>query len=221
MTRPLVEPPGGGQCPSEGDPMEFLLPTPTLARGPAVEERGVGLRETYQRPEACSLQPPGLWEGAGPVQSPPAVPAAQRVHWLDLPSNVPPGGVTQCGALDCFCSARRLPLRPRRACPGARAEPGPPSRVCLLVPKSTSSQDPVLQASSHARGPVRVPASSSQPRRPKAGCDLTASGASSLDPSPLGDQGGGHEGQDSLGSPCGLAPLPLPQGPCIPSWPGS
>ena len=88
--------------------MEFLLPTPTLARGPAVEERGVGLRETYQRPEACSLQPPGLWEGAGPVQSPPAVPAAQRVHWLGLPSNVPPGGVTQCGALDCFCSAHKF-----------------------------------------------------------------------------------------------------------------
>lgn len=103
--------------------MEFLLPTPTLARGPAVEERGVGLRETYQRPEACSLQPPGLWEGAGPVQSPPAVPAAQRVHWLGLPSNVPPGGVTQCGALDCFCSARRLPLRPRRASNGQKALP--------------------------------------------------------------------------------------------------
>lgn len=156
--------------------MEFLLPTPTLARGPAVEEPGVGNRETYPRPEACSLQPPGLWEGAGPVPSPPAVPAAQRVHWLGLPSNVPPGGVTPCGALDCFCSARRLPLRPRHACPGARAEPGPPSWVCLLVPKSTSSQDPVLQASSHAHGPVRVPASSSQPRRPKAGCDLTALG---------------------------------------------
>ena len=27
-----------------------------------------------------------------------------------------------------------------------------------------------------------------------------------MDPSPLGDQGGGHEGQDSPGSPCGLAP---------------
>lgn len=68
--------------------------------------------------------------------------------------------------------------------------------------------------------PVRVPASSPQPRRPKAGCDLTASGSSGSDPSPLGEQGGGHEGQVSSGRPCRLDPPAPATGPLHPEWAG-
>lgn len=184
--------------------MEFLLSPPTPARRPGVQQPGVGLREAYWKPRPAASGLRGCGRALG---------LCGRLQRC-------PGRGHTCRALACLCSARLLPLRPCHARPGARAEPGPPSRVCLLVPKSTSSQDSVLRASSRAHGPVRVPASSPQPRRPKAGCDLTASGSSGSDPSPLGGAGWGHEGQVSSGRPCALAPSAPATGPLHPEWAG-
>lgn len=185
MTRSPVEPSGWGQCPSEGDPVELLPPPPTLAGGPVSrgQEWASGSHTRVPRPAASSLRGGGRAPGLC-SRLPRCRQRSECTGWV-LPATCPREWSRHAGPWTAYlCTQPPTEAPPRR--PGARAEPGLPSRVCLLVPKSSSFHGSVLQASSRTHSPVSVPASSPQPCSPKAGCDLTASGASSSDPSPLG-----------------------------------
>ena len=165
--------------------MEFLLSPPTLSRRPSVQQPGVGLRETSwkPRPAASGLQCCGRALGlCGRLQR-----CSRRGH--------------TCRALACLCSTRILPLRPRRARSGSRAEPGPPSRVCLLVPKSTSCRCPCAPMA-----PCGSQQAALNPAGPRQAVTSRPLGPLAWTPPPLGEQGGSHEGQVSSGRPCGLDP---------------
>lgn len=154
-----------------------------------------------KHPGSRGLQPleSGLWEGSGAVRSPPAVPrVGLRVQGPGLPLLCTPP-----------------PMRPRRARLGSRAEPGPPSRVCLLVPKSTSCRRPHVPMA-----PCRSQQAALNPAGPRQAVTSRPLGPLARTPPPLGEQGGGHEGQVSLGRPCRLDPPAPATGPLHPEWAG-
>ena len=98
-----------------------------------------------------------------------------------------------------LCTPPRM--RPCRALPGSRAEPGPPSRVCLLVPKNTSCRRPRAPTA-----PCRSQQAALNPAGPRQAVTSRPLGPLAWTPPPLGEQGGSHEGQVSSGRPCGLDP---------------